>query len=129
MNKENYEKVKNEYIPYQYKLIDSILAAIDKLEVVDQSSNSFNLWLQSHVVNILFRLLGYKKFIKEVFDEDIIIPEKYNPYIKMAQDYIYLDNNDTLMIYNIKTEDDPKSVLELIENAKKKREKSNDGKN
>lgn len=123
-NKENYSKIKDIYIPHQFKLIDSILEALDKMEVNDAGSNAFYNILDAHIVSLCFRLQGYVKIFKEVFDEDITIPEKYQNYIHMAQDYIYLDAKDSLMIYNIKTPNDPKPVFELIELAKKKKSES-----
>ena len=123
-NKDNYKKIKEKYIPHQYEVIDSILESLDKMDVNDQGSYAFSSILEAHIISLMFRLKGYLHFIKEVFGEEIKIPDKYTQYAKMAQDYIYLKGNE-LMVYNIKTPDAPKSVFELIEIAKKKKEDDN----
>lgn len=99
LNKENYKKFIEDWVSYQFELIDAIDEKIKKLNINDKKEYAIYTLLEGNIFSLFFRLKGINNFIKEVLSEEITIPTKYENYIKKAQDMFFLDKEKNLKTY------------------------------
>lgn len=112
------ETFKENYIELQYKIIDAVIAHQDKLDLNSSTESQLYVQLQAAILSNVFRLNGIVNTLNELYDTKIEIPQKYQKYVKIAKELVYLKNNDLMLFITDGQKESEIKVEELITKVK-----------
>jgi phosphomannomutase len=111
----------SKYIENKYKLIDRLIEEEKKLSNTDPTELMLKAPLQGNLLIQLGHIQSIKVYLEEK-GEILVIPDKYNDYLKMLIELFYIDKDDELVYTPTKAK-----LKDLIDGIKLKKEYDNKG--
>lgn len=106
------------FIKHQYELVDEIIKKQDGLNLTDPKERTLYTLLEGSILNLIFRLKGIINTIKELNDEEIEVPVKYEKYFKIAKEMVYMKGDELTLFITDGQKEEELTVNELIEKIK-----------
>lgn len=84
----------NQYVVYQLELVDKLEQTALSLNPKIEKEAALAITMWGHIYNIFYRLKGIKDLLKFLHDHDLVIPVKYDKYLKGIKEPFYLKGQD-----------------------------------
>lgn len=112
------QQLKDGFIKHQFELIDAVLDKQKNLNLNDKKESTIYWLLESSILSIVFRLKGIIHIIKELYGEEIEVPEKYQKLYRVARETLYFKENDLVLSISDGQKEEEIKIDDLLEKIK-----------